>query len=86
MAEVRECFACGVALARSDERYFDVERDDRSMIPRAACSGCYNKAVAHGSIPVPHGGKVYVCRPRTLQRDLFGRTFKHLTRDGGKHV
>lgn len=86
MGEVKECFRCGTMVAMADNKFFDVERSDGSSRPREACSKCYYEAVAHEQVLASHGGKTYVCRPRTLQRDLFGRTFRHLTRDGGKHV
>lgn len=86
MKRMRKCFVCGRLLTTRDVRFFDVVQEDGSSSPREACRVCYCKAVAHEYIMASHNAKVYRCRPRTLQRELLGRTFRHLTRNGGRDV
>ncbi len=86
MGQIKECFVCGTLLAMAEDKLLDVARPDGTRRPRPACGPCYYKAVAHGWVMATHDGMVYKCRARTMQRDLFGRTYRKLTANGGRDV
>ncbi len=86
MGTIKECFVCGTLLALAGNKLFDVSREDGVRRPKPACDPCYYKAVAKGSILATDEGRVYVCTPRTVQLDLMGRTYRNLTKNGGRDV